>query len=90
MLKHFPLLCYGGTYRDLNGLEFNLFGHVHLSNVKERNTGKDCQRCFDNLFPTQYDVGVDFNNFTPISWHEVNEKILKQIENNTNLKMWVK
>jgi calcineurin-like phosphoesterase family protein len=42
------------------------------------------------LFPTQYDVGVDFNNFTPISWHEVNEKIIQQIENNNNLKMWIK
>jgi calcineurin-like phosphoesterase family protein len=42
------------------------------------------------LFPTQYDVGVDFNEFAPISWNELNEKIKQQVENNENLKMWVK
>ena len=89
-LNHVPFLCYGGTYRDKNSLVFQLHGHVHLSNVKTRNTGLDCEKCFNNLFPTQYDVGVDFNNFTPISWYEVNDKILKQIENKENLKMWVK
>ena len=89
-LNHFPLLCYSGTYRDLQGLEYNLFGHTHLSNHLSRNNGKDCERCFNNLFSTQYDVGVDFNEFAPISWYEVNEKIQKQIENNTNLKMCIK
>ena len=89
-LNHFPFLCYSGTYRDFNGLEFNLFGHIHLSNVKERNTGRDCERSYQMLFPTQYDVGVDFNNFTPISWNEVNEKITQQIKSNNNLKIWVK
>lgn len=89
-LNHFPLLCYSGTYRDFNGLEWNLFGHVHLSNHKVRNTGRDCQRCFDNLFPTQYDVGTDFNDFTPISWNEVNEKITQQVKDEKNLTMWIK
>lgn len=88
-LNHFPLLCYSGTYRDFNGLEYNLFGHTHLSNHLSRNKGKDCERCFNNLFPTQYDVGVDFNEFTPISWHEVNEKIFSQVKNNENLKKWI-
>lgn len=89
-LNHFPFLCYSGTYRDFKGLEFNLFGHVHLSNIKERNTGRDCERCYQMLFPTQYDVGVDFNDFTPISWYEVNKRISEQIETNQNLKMWIK
>ena len=88
-LNHFPFLCYGGTYRDKNGLEFQPFGHCHISNINSRNTGKDFTRCIDMLFPTQYDVGVDFNNFTPISWYELNDKILKQIEKNSNLKMWI-
>lgn len=88
-LNHFPLLCYSGTYRDFNGLEYNLFGHTHLSNHISKNQGKDCNRCFDNLFPTQYDVGVDFNEFTPISWYEVDNKIKQQIKNNENLKMWI-
>ena len=89
-LNHVPFLCYGGTYRDNDALVYQLHGHVHLSNIKERNNGKDCERCFNMLFPTQYDVGVDFNDFTPISWQEVNERIQTQIDNNENLKMWVK
>jgi calcineurin-like phosphoesterase family protein len=30
------------------------------------------------LFPTQYDVGVDNNDFTPISFEEVKIKIEEQ------------
>lgn len=89
-LNHLPFLCYDGVYREKSGLTYQLHGHVHLSNVSERNTGKDCERCFSLLFPTQYDVGVDFNNFTPISWHEVNAKITSQVEYDENIKKWVK
>lgn len=89
LLNHYPLLCYSGVYRDPNAQVYQCFGHVHLSNIAERNTGKDCQRCFDTLYPLQYDVGVDFNNFTPLSWQEVNEKIQTQIKENTNQKMWM-
>lgn len=32
------------------------------------------------LFPAQYDVGVDNNNFTPVSYGEVEMKIKDQIE----------
>lgn len=77
-LNHFPFLCYSGTYRDFKGLEFMIFGHVH-SGPYAGNSGKDFNR-LSMLFPTQYDAGVDNNNFTPISWKEVNEKIIRQIE----------
>ena len=33
------------------------------------------------LFPTQYDVGVDNNDFTPVSFEQVQRMINKQIEN---------
>ena len=33
------------------------------------------------LFPTQYDVGVDNNDFTPVSFEQVQRIINKQIEN---------
>lgn len=75
-LNHVPFLCYGGTYRDKAGLVYQLFGHVHTSPVS---SGMDTER-MKYLFPTQYDVGVDNNNFTPISWNEVNEKIQMQIK----------
>ena len=32
------------------------------------------------LYPTQLDVGVDNNNFTPLSFEQVRAKIIKQIE----------
>lgn len=88
-LNHVPFLCFDGIYRDKNGLVFQAFGHVHLSNIKEFNLGKDAPRCLEMLFPTQYDVGVDFNNFTPISWFELNNRIMKQVEENNNLKIWI-
>lgn len=72
-LNHCPFLCYGGAYSGT----WQLFGHVHTSN---HNTGKDKSR-LNMLFPTQYDVGVDNNNFTPISYAEVKRIINKQIEN---------
>ena len=40
--------------------------------------GEDIER-LKYLFPTQYDVGVDNNDYTPISWYEVEEKIGKQL-----------
>jgi len=49
---------------------------VHTSKY---NTGKDASR-LDMLFPTQYDVGVDNNDFTPVSFAQVKRIIQKQIE----------
>jgi calcineurin-like phosphoesterase family protein len=37
------------------------------------------------LFPRQYDVGVDNNNYTPISFAEVEVKIQEQIAKSTRL-----
>ena len=74
-LNHNPFLCYGGTYRDPKGLVFQAFGHVHSGPGAK---GLDVER-LGALFPTQYDVGVDNNNYEPISWAEFNEKIGKQL-----------
>ena len=59
---------YNGTWQ--------LFGHVHTS---RNNTGKDAPR-LSMLLPTQYDVGVDNNDFTPVSFVQVKAIIEKQIE----------
>ena len=74
-LNHYPFLCYGGTYRDANGLVYQAFGHVHSGPGAK---GLDVDR-LKILFPTQYDVGVDNNNYEPISWAEFNKKIGKQL-----------
>lgn len=71
-LNYCPFLCYGGAY----GNTWQLFGHVHTS---KNNTGKDASR-LDMLFPTQYDVGVDNNDLTPVSFEQVKRIIQKQVE----------
>lgn len=85
-LNHYPFLCYNGSYRDPDSVVYALHGHVHLS--KMENTGKDFERMI-STFPSQYDVGVDFNNYRPISWEEVCDKISFQIANNVNQIYWV-
>ena len=45
---------------------WQLFGHVHTRK--------------NNTYPTQYDVGVDNNNYTPVSFEQVKRIMTKQIE----------
>lgn len=72
-LNHFPYLCFDGGYQhDV----WQLFGHVH---TRAGNTGSDAER-LRYLYPTQLDVGVDNNDFTPLSFNQVSEKILRQID----------
>ena len=71
-LNHYPFLCFDGGYKDV----WQLFGHVH---TRQNNTGIDAAR-LQYLYPTQYDVGVDNNNFTPVSFEQVKRIITKQIE----------
>lgn len=85
-LNHYPFLCYAGTYRKESDAVYALSGHVHVT--KFDNTGKDFER-LQYLFPYQYDVGVDFNDYRPISWEEVKNKITTQVKLNKNLLYWV-
>lgn len=71
-LNHYPFLCFDGGYKDV----WQLFGHVHTRN---NNTGIDATR-LQHLYPTQYDVGVDNNNFMPVSFAQVKTIIEKQIK----------
>lgn len=71
ILNHNPFLCYGGSYRDV----WQLFGHVHSGPLST--TGLDLPR-LNMLFPLQYDVGVDNNNFRPVSFAEVRRIIMAQ------------
>lgn len=84
LLNHFPFLCYAGTYSGCRPT-WQLFGHLHLT---PHGTGADFERVA-HCFPFQYDVGVDLNNYSPISWTTVRERILMQIKLNTNVSYWL-
>lgn len=75
-LNHFPLLTFDGIYKEKPS--WQLFGHVH-SNKNIPGTSADVKR-LDYLLPMQYDVGVDNNNYRPISFDEVKSIINTQIE----------
>ena len=67
-LNHFPFLSYSG---DNHGT-WQLFGHIH-SNLHNYNIIYKHRLAV--LQPGQYDVGVDNNNFTPVSYRQVEEII---------------
>lgn len=71
-LNHYPFLCYGGAYRNT----WQLYGHVHTCHA---NRGLDVPR-LKMLMPIQYDVGVDNNNYRPVSFEQVKKIIRNQIE----------
>ena len=63
---HYPMLTWPQRERGA----WNVFGHVHSIN----NQFRGCEK----LSPEQYDVGVDNNNFTPVSFHQLKEIITKR------------
>jgi len=71
LLNHYPFLAYSGGHHDV----WQVFGHAHLRPTAVMPTK------YKMLFPTQYDVGVDNNNFTPISFKLLKEIIHTQINN---------
>ena len=72
-LSHYPFLCFEGGYKEV----WQLFGHVH---TRKNNKGIDAER-LQYLYPTQYDVGVDNNDFKPVSFEEVKSIIDRQVNN---------
>lgn len=74
-LDHYPYLCYAGTYNNIESSVIQLFGHVHSG--PRQKIGKDNER-LQHLFPYQYDVGVDNNEFSPVSYEEIISKLKQQ------------
>jgi calcineurin-like phosphoesterase family protein len=87
-LCHYPMLSWYQSHRGA----WQLFGHMHnqmLKPIKENIEGGDEVADFlkteykysEKLRSDQYDVGVDGNNFKPISYYEIkkiiNEKVGK-------------
>lgn len=72
ILNHYPMLTIPGVYSKGQWKNWiQLYGHVHSG---PRVSGKDDSRlsmCFD----TQYDVGVDNNDYRPIEWQELKKKL---------------
>lgn len=64
-LCHYPYLCYEGEYSGT----IQLFGHVHSGGD---DSGFDIKR-LEYLLPYQYDVGVDNNEFRPVSLQRILE-----------------
>jgi len=71
LLNHYPFLAYTGAHNDV----WQVFGHAHLRPTAVMPTK------YKMLFPTQYDVGVDNNNFTPVSFKQLKGIIHTQINN---------
>ena len=87
-LNHYPFLTFAGIFRD-NNPTWQLFGHVHLCPKLEWNNGRDFDR-MKYLLPTQYEVGCDLHNYTPISFDFIKERIDYQVKNNVNVLHWIK
>ena len=64
-LNHHPFLCYG----DSHGKVWQLHGHIHSRD------GHSCrfEEQLAMLRSTQYDVGVDNNDYKPISFYQIRD-----------------
>jgi len=81
-LCHYPMLSW---YQSHKG-SWQLFGHWHnkkvreaIENVEVATYVKEEHLYMDKTRWNQYDVGVDGNNFTPISYLEVKKRILENM-----------
>ena len=70
-MNHYPLLTWPHIY-DQKMPTWQIFGHVHLFNGKSDVYRSSIAKC---CIPTQYEVGVDLNNYRPISFHQLKERI---------------
>ena len=68
VLCHYPLF----DWDDFHEGSWHLFGHLHTRDIPEFEVLKG------KLFPQQYDVGVDGNDFRPVSFREIKTIIAKQ------------
>ena len=75
-LNHFPFLTFDGIYKGKP--TWQLFGHVHSNDNLYKQNSPDKER-LPYLLPYQYDVGMDNNYYTPISFSDVKSIIEAQI-----------
>lgn len=69
VLMHYPLMSWNGSYKNKS---IHLHGHIHAQyvyNLKNRH---------DNIL--RYDVGVDANNYSPVSLTSIRDFFKVQLE----------
>ncbi len=81
IMNHYPMLVFGGRHTKV----WQLFGHVHTIPEGSRILSPDRM---DMLLPTQYDVGVDNNMFTPVSFEKLRSIISWQMETGKRYRSW--
>lgn len=76
-LNHYPFSTFAGTYRNN---VYQLFGHVHTCKHSDNIEDKEVEEILNEdearlqyLLPRQYDVGVDNNDYTPVTWKQIKE-----------------
>ena len=74
MACHYPMLAYPADYQ--------VFGHIHTLSNGTCNSGEDSDVNY-RLRKTQYDVGVDQNGYTPVSYNQLMD-IFRNKENQKN------
>lgn len=88
VLTHFPLLVFHGFGKEQI---WNIHGHIHSTKKKcDLSEMPGFKSYLTTALPNQYDVGVDFNDYTPISYRSLESKVITQIEANSNLSMFMK
>lgn len=75
VLCHYPMFDWDNYFQG----SWQLFGHLHTRELPEFKTLKS------KLFAEQYDVGVENNNYRPISYYEV-KKIINQQKQDKSFK----
>ena len=67
VLFHFPMLSWYKSHRG----SIHLYGHVHNSGIKNPEYGEKLRM----LGPQAINVGVDVNNFSPVSINEIFNRV---------------
>jgi calcineurin-like phosphoesterase family protein len=68
VLSHYPMLSWDGSYHG----SYHLYGHVHNSGIKNPEFGEKLKQ----LGPCAINVGVDVNDFHPVSITQIIEQAL--------------
>jgi len=87
-LCHYPMLSWYQSHRKA----WQLFGHMHNQTIKPLKENIEGGDEVSDFLKTEYhyiskirydqcDVGVDGNNFTPMSYYQIKNKISKNLEN---------